>query len=471
MGADGDVWGVNDESQVWHFDPQGITWTYVTGGVTSSLLPIISQIAVGNDGAVYLVHEIGPAYYAIYWYNPGTQQFQGVAAAPLIDYDYTALMDTIGVGADGDLWSAGQQYTFHYNPSGPEWDSNSGTRVSQISVGSATNVWGLASSSTVNGPIYHWDPQSANWVSVPGGLTQIAAGADGSVWGINQENQVYRYTQSAQPYHTLISLPGSFAQISVGADGTAWGVDANNFIYSFDRVTQNWQNVPGQLAQVSVGSAVDVWGVNAQGQIWRWGRPNLATWNYVPGWLTQIAVNPADPYSLYSVDQLGYPPVFGINGFSQTYVFGSDDNWVNIPGSLAQLSTGVDGSAWGINAQQQIYRYDADDNVWVNVPGSLVQIAVGSAEIVWGVNQSQQVYRYDTSGQDWVLIPNVHLTQIAAAFDGAVWGVDAGGSLYQWVPSTQTFELQGGGVTNVVIGNDNVVFAYNRNTGATYYYY
>lgn len=37
--------------------------------------------------------------------------------------------------------------------------------------------------------------------------------------------------------------------------------------------------------------------------------------------------------------------------------------------------------------------------------------------------------------------------------------------------SAQTFNQIGQGVTNVAVANDNVVFAWNTNTGPTYWYF
>jgi hypothetical protein len=478
VGADGDVWGVNSDAQVWHYDQQLQTWQYIGGGSSvgsGSFFGPISQITVGNDASVYVLNNYSPGYFVPYWYNPGTRQFQGVSGVLSLENvpgNGLFLMTTLGVGADGDLWSAGQSYTFHYTPLQPEWVANSGTFINQLAVGSGTNIWGLVvndyGSGPVDGPIYHWDVQSANWVSVPGALTQIAAGADGSVWGVNSAHQVFHYVQPAQAYHSLILLPGSFSQISVGVDGTAWALDPNQLIYIFDRSTRTWQNVPGALAQISVASTTNVWGVNAEGQIWRWGEPNADAWNYVPGELNEIAVSSNAPFFEPSFPV--YPVVFGINAISQTYMY-TNGAWINVPGALAQLSVGADGTCWGINAQQEIYSYDAKTNSWANVPGALVQISVGNANNVWGVDAEQHVYRYDASIPGWFQIPGAFLTQIAVAFDGTVWGVNAEGGLYQWVSATQSFEFVANGLTNVAVGNDSAVFAWNKNTGATYWYF
>ena len=35
------------------------------------------------------------------------------------------------------------------------------------------------------------DCMETTWVNIPGGLTDIGAGADGSVWGVNSNDDIY----------------------------------------------------------------------------------------------------------------------------------------------------------------------------------------------------------------------------------------------------------------------------------------
>lgn len=139
--------------------------------------------------------------------------------------------------------------------------------------------------------IFQWNPQSATRLPVPGALSQIAAGGDGSVWGLDSSNDVYRFTpqSSSPPLNSIATLPSPVKQISVGVDGTACALDADDFIYFFERGTRTWQNVPGDLAQISVGSSENVWGVNAGGGIWAWQQNYLPSWIGIPGELKQIA--------------------------------------------------------------------------------------------------------------------------------------------------------------------------------------
>lgn len=53
-------------------------------------------------------------------------------------------------------------------------------------------MWGVNAASA----IYRYANYDANpWIKVPGVLSYIGAGADGTVWGVNGGNQVFRYTR------------------------------------------------------------------------------------------------------------------------------------------------------------------------------------------------------------------------------------------------------------------------------------
>jgi virginiamycin B lyase len=483
VGADGDVWGLNSTYQVYHYDQPAQAWDYIdTSYLFFQAIPPNRQLFVGNVGSVYMLVSLSLGAMTPLWYNPGSGRFQRLVNGNGGPYQSVPNpLSFLAVGADGDLW--GGLVPAHYSPLEPQWDvapaPPGGYTITQLAVGSAANVWGIAYQNGAQ-PVFQYDAQSGAWVSAGIMLKQIAAGADGSAWGVDSQNHVYRYTGTTQPYNILRPITGSVQQISVAADGTAWAVDASNLIYSFDRQTQSWQNVPGALAQVSLPFTGGAWGVNAGGAIWVLDSalsPGAQGWTNIPGELNQISVG-------------ANGAIFGINASGQTYTF-SDQNWfcfltffngscpglfppqgwTNIPGALVQLSTGADGTAWGINAQQQIYQYDSSTNSWTHIPGALVQISVGNAANVWGVNANGQVYRYDASVPGWDVIPNAFLSQIAVAFDGAVWGVNAEDSLYQWNSATHSFNFVANGVTNVAVGHDSAVFAWNTHTGASYWYF
>lgn len=214
-----------------------------------------------------------------------------------------------------------------------------------------------------------------DWYLKPGALKQVSVGDQNNIWGINSDDQIYRWNGSDW---TNITPGGRLNQISAASDGTVWGTNTAGQIYRWDGI--DWINVtPGaRLRQVSVGSATIIWGTNLEGQIYRWN--------------------------------------------------GSD--WTNVtPGArLEQVSVASDGTVYGVNSTNQIYRWNGND--WAAVPGALFQISVGSANTIWGVNSQDQIFKW--SGSDWQNITYTgRLRNVSVGSDGTVWGVNSSYLIYK----------------------------------------
>lgn len=499
VGADGSVWGVNAQQQIFFYNPDP-GWTYIPGALTQiaagsstaiwginaqqqiyrwnsanskwvNVPGSLVQIAVGADGDVWGINSESSIYHynaqtgffgqvagtlsqikvgsagavyglngegAIYWYNPGTGYFQWITGT----FGFT----DVEVGHDGDLWAVKNNLAYHYDVVHNTMNAAGATNIAQLAVGSGADVFGLSTA----GEIFQWNAQSANWMQIPGNLTSIAVGANGAVWGINSLQQIFTLGTLSHPYQIPLWVRGSLDQISVGVDGSVWGINANTVEF-FDAGTQTFKPVSGAppLAQLSVSAGSDVWGIDASGDIFQYDG-STGTWSSIPGNLNFVQVG-------------ANGSVWGINANGQTYTYDApNQSWTNIPGTLAQLSVGADGTVWGLNAQQQIYRFDSGTQSWVNIPGALVQISVGNANTVWGVNAAQQVYRYDNGTHSWAEIPGAYLVNISAGFDGSVWGVNAGGYLYRWDSGSQTFNFAGAGFGAVFVGNAATVWAASR---------
>jgi hypothetical protein len=132
-------------------------------------------------------------------------------------------------------------------------------------------------------------------------------------------------------------VPGALKYVSVGADGTVWGVNASDKIYR--RSGTQWQQVAGALKQISVGNAANVWGVNASDKIYRW---NGSGWTQVSGALKHVSVGADDT-------------VWGESASGNIYR--RDGNrWQQVAGALKQVSTGTTNLVWGVNRSDSIYR-------------------------------------------------------------------------------------------------------------------
>jgi hypothetical protein len=84
-------------------------------------------------------------------------------------------------------------------------------------------------------------------------------------------------------------VKGKLSQVAVGADGTVWGF-ARNGVICRRRDNGTWTTIPGQLSQIAVGSALQVWGVNSEGEIYQYTGDDTNPWNLVKGKLSQVAV-------------------------------------------------------------------------------------------------------------------------------------------------------------------------------------
>jgi hypothetical protein len=174
----------------------------------------------------------------------------------------------------------------------------------------------------------------------------------------------------------------------------------------------------------------------------------------VAGSLTQISVG-ADGTA------------WGVDANDNVFVYNSQtQRWQQVSGSLSQIAVGASGAVWGLNSVGAIDQYNSSTHTWNLVPGNLSQIQVGGDGDVWGLNRYGQIYRFDSTTRGWDEIPG-SLTHIAVGFDGAVWGLNAQQQIYRFNPGTQTFEWVPGSLKQISVGVDGEVWGIN-NAGDVY---
>lgn len=128
----------------------------------------------------------------------------------------------------------------------------------------------------------------------------------------------------------------------------------------------------------------------------------------------------------------------------------SAQHFEQIPGSLTQVAAGR-AEVWGINASQQVYRFNATTVEFVQVAGKLKQVAVGGGSLlqtdaVWGLNAGSEIFQYNFTTKKLVQVTG-ELTQITVG-DGdtdnchpyEVWGINAGQEVFRfnYAPSCST---------------------------------
>ena len=219
------------------------------------------------------------------------------------------------------------------------------------------------------------------WTFVPGSATDIAAGAEGSVWvvGANPVSGgygIYRWTATG-----WAAVPGAAVAIAVGPDGSPWVVNSVHHIYH--RVGSSWVLYPGAAVDIAAGADGAVWVVGTNSVsggygIYRW---TATGWAAVPGAAVAIAVGPdGSPWVVNSAHHIYHR---------------AGSTWVLYPGAAVDIAAGADGAVRVVGTNPVsggygIYRWTATG--WAAVPGGAVAIAVGASGRLWVVNSARHIY-------------------------------------------------------------------------------
>ena len=183
--ADGTVWGVNAAGNIFRYTWNGRLWVQIDGALT--------QISAGSKTNVWGVNAGNIFRYTGDDNNPWIQ----------IPGDVVY----VSAAADGTVWgvdAAGntRRYAGRRMTRGEYWFHIFGV-LSQISVGSVTNVWGV--NSELGNIFWYTGDDNNPWIQIPGpsipgitalGLVNVSAAADGTVWGVNGDGNIFRYIRS-----------------------------------------------------------------------------------------------------------------------------------------------------------------------------------------------------------------------------------------------------------------------------------
>jgi hypothetical protein len=217
-----------------------------------------------------------------------------------------------------------------------------------------------------------------SWGPASYAASDIAAGANGSVWfigtdgpGAGPDRFINRVTPSG-----VERVPGAALRIAVDPNGIPWVINSTNTIFRWNGT--GWQQLPGQARDIGIGSSGAVWVIGLNGSPYRW------------------------------------------NG----------SNWTMISGTAAQISVDASGNPWVVNAGNQIYRFDGAN--WTLLPGAARDIGIGADGAVYvtgvsGTAAGAQVYRWQPSSSTWVVEAGVAGLNVAGGPAGTAYVTRGGG--------------------------------------------
>jgi hypothetical protein len=245
--AHGIATGYRPPSELRHWGETASTWNPVAGAAR--------DVGIGGEDSVWVIgtDALGDGFRVYRWNGAGfsAQNAGGVriAAGPL-----------------GNAWVVtGGGAIYRY--AGGQWVQHPGT-ATDVAVGADGSLWRIGTNAVGGGyDIYRWNAGTSVWELIDGGAVRIAVGPDGLPWVVNSTGSIYRRTAGG-----WILLPGAARDIGVGADGSAWIIGTNPVGGGYGIYRWNgsaWEPIDGGAAAISVGTEGLPWVVNDGGAIYR----------------------------------------------------------------------------------------------------------------------------------------------------------------------------------------------------------
>jgi len=413
--------------------------------------------------------------------------------------------------------------------------------------------WGMAQAAPASQASFSVSkPQE--WVRVRGGADQVVITTAGDAYALDRSGHLWRLTQEAikgRDWHAWQMQPALFSKIRATLDGTVWGMDADKVLYRFSGsvwrpVAQDVLDVSatpdgsvmlllegGRLASSDPSQVVSAplsevapqqllmdehglpWLLYPSGQGWRWngqrwaevarvqeglrqmlvgldgtvvalndqGRllvRRVSTGQWEPGasalermgiQASTLAVGPQG--RLWLVDRQGQlfaelsTPAEDPKAAVAPALFTRLLTWRLVGGQSLAVSLGADGSAFSLAQNGAVWQWKGEDQ-WHLVNGQFQALAAGVKGTAWGLDARQHVFVLN-KGQ-WLELPGL-ARAIAAGPNNTVWAITPDDALVRWAsnasrwerlgtvpPGAHTLAMGPGDVPWVILGQGDVQF-------------
>ena len=204
-------------------------------------------------------------------------------------------------------------------PSLITWERLPGS-ATEIAIGADDSLWclGIREIGSDGRSIHRWN--GSNWEDIPGQAVKMAIAPDGTAFIVNGHGQILRHTGTEwQP------MPGLAREIAVGAGGALWCVSAADVCPGGGSIHvwngSDWDRVDGAAVKIAVGPNGDPWIINSAGQIFRRSGEG---WELLPGLARELALTvagdvcclgmaqaPSGGYSILRWNGAGWDPLSG----------------------------------------------------------------------------------------------------------------------------------------------------------------
>jgi len=307
-------------------------------------------------------------------------------------------------------------------------------------------------------PLY---PQSLEWQSYSGPVTDIAVGANGVVAAIDTAGTLSQRDGEGQ----WRPLGSDMVQVQVSAGGEVWALDRFNSLWRHPAGEAPLQVATG-LTQFALGPRGVVYAISSTGEL---GRFQVAApaWEGLAGQATAISVD--DAGTLWRVNSAG--AIALLRGGA----------WIGVEGT-AQTLWAAGGTPLIVDAQGRVRQWEERTGVWALVDAEAQTLDVASG--------AGQLWRIDLSGQLWAVgVPaittpeqpeepvdpaktpdfspylfntlpdNRRMSDLAIGPEGSVWAKSNSGKIWRWSNAQQKWRQFPGRVEVLSVQSDGLPIA------------
>jgi len=223
---------------------------------------------------------------------------------------------------------------------GQTWTSMPNFAAEDISIGKGGVVWATCK----DGNVYRWN--GLNWENMKWPGMRIAADVDGSAWAIHPKGFIYKYNATTGKFE---AMPDQATDIAIGADGSIWKIGINKTGNDYDIYKwngANWTNVPGAAVRIAVDPSGKAWVVNSVGTVYSY---EIAGWTQRPGSVKDIAIGANGSMWCTALD-------------GRIYQWDGND-WVLKTGAAVNISVTPDGNPWVANSAGTVWRVGSEKTI------------------------------------------------------------------------------------------------------------
>lgn len=295
-------------------------------------------------------------------------------------------------------------------------------------------IWGVNSAQN----IYYKDGINGGWVYVSGALVFLRISAfDKTVWGINQNYQVYSLIPSDVSKAAWYNYPGiklKYLDVSP-KDGSVYGISTDYRLYISAGAGQSWNEAVGMKVRfLRVISNGNVFAIGQSDRKVYFKNTQSDSWVVLDGESGFVFIDVSNNGHVYAIKSDG-------TTYFHDYVEGS---WVNCNMKLSTLRVLDDGSVWGLSYKDYgdqynslIYFRQSSTSGWTNIAGGLVtlwgpyNVDAGDSHL-WGLNGGDAIWTRISKDGTWVNIGGGlhYIDRLPSIRGGVIWGINSAQNIY-----------------------------------------